>query len=188
LIESTLRNYRVLVRDMNERRHRQGAVVRARGLGWGDLTRSLRDRAVSSSVLAGLEELSQLEFRRTAAAGVRRSGRSASPQTDSDSLALVESLGEAVTPGDPEPPHCRTCSALLVKQIITIPTPRATLSWAVGDTLCLNHGLTLCGAGMDYEPLISSRSKRLVRWGHDWVALCLIVANRLWDPPKHSPC
>ena len=32
-------------------------------------------------------------------------------------------------------------------------------------------GLTLYGAGMHYDPLISSRAKALVSWGHDWVVL-----------------
>jgi len=79
---------------------------------------------------------------------------------------------------------CDTLSLHLVKLIVTIFAPRATLSWAVDDTLCRKHGLTLYGAGMHYDPLISSRSKRLVSWGHDWVVLCLIVANPFWAPNK----
>jgi hypothetical protein len=44
--------------------------------------------------------------------------------------------------------------------------------------------LTLYGAGMDYDPLISSRAKSLVSWGHDWVVLCLIIAHPFWAPTK----
>ena len=66
--------------------------------------------------------------------------------------------------------------------------PRSTLSWAVDDTLCRKRGLTLYGAGMHHDPLISSRSKRLVSWGHDWVVLCLIIASPSGLPPKSSPC
>jgi hypothetical protein len=58
------------------------------------------------------------------------------------------------------------------------------LIWAVDDTLCRKRGLTLYGAGMHYDPLISSRAKSLVSWGHDWVVLCLIVANPFWAPTK----
>ena len=72
----------------------------------------------------------------------------------------------------------------LAKLIVTILAPGATLSWAVDDTLCRKRGLTLYGAGMHYDPLISSRSKRLVSWGHDWVVLCLIVAKPFWAPTK----
>ena len=61
---------------------------------------------------------------------------------------------------------------------------RTTLSWAVDDTLCRKRGLTLYGKGMHYDPLISSRSKHLVSWGHDWVVLCLIVAKPFWAPTK----
>jgi hypothetical protein len=72
----------------------------------------------------------------------------------------------------------------LTKLIVTILTPGATLSWSVDDTLCRKRGLTLYGAGMHYDPLISSRSKRLVSWGHDWVVLCLIIEKPVWAPSK----
>ena len=77
-----------------------------------------------------------------------------------------------------------TLSLLLAKLVVTILLPGATLSWAVDDTLCRKRGLTLYGAGMHYDPLISSRSKPLVSWGHDWVVLCLIVAKPFWAPTK----
>jgi hypothetical protein len=37
---------------------------------------------------------------------------------------------------------------------------------------------------MHYDPLISSRAKALVSWGHDWVVLCILVANPSWAPAK----
>ena len=37
---------------------------------------------------------------------------------------------------------------------------------------------------MHYDPLISSRAKSLVSWGHDWVVLTLIVAFPVWAPSK----
>ena len=37
---------------------------------------------------------------------------------------------------------------------------------------------------MHYDPLISSRTKSLVSWGHDWVVLTLIVAFPVWAPSK----
>jgi hypothetical protein len=46
---------------------------------------------------------------------------------------------------------------------------------AIDDTLCRKRGLTLFGAGMHYDPLISSRALKLVSWGHDWVILFLLV-------------
>ena len=75
-------------------------------------------------------------------------------------------------------------SLLLAKLVCTILAPSATLYWAVDDTLCRKRGLTLYGAGMHYDPLISSRAKPLVSWGHDWVVLCLIVAKPSWAPTK----
>jgi len=73
---------------------------------------------------------------------------------------------------------------VLAKLVFTILAPGALLFWAVDDTLCRKRGLTLYGAGMHYDPLISSRSKALVSWGHDWVVLCLIVVHPFWAPTK----
>jgi DDE superfamily endonuclease len=72
----------------------------------------------------------------------------------------------------------------LARLIVAILAPGAALCWAVDDTLCRKRGLTLYGAVMHYDPLISSRSKRLVSSGHDWVVLCLIVANPFWAPTE----
>jgi hypothetical protein len=62
--------------------------------------------------------------------------------------------------------------------------PDAAIMLAGDDTLCRKRGLGLFGAGMHHDPLISSRAKKLVSWGHDWVNLCLIVANPWWAPSK----
>lgn len=75
-------------------------------------------------------------------------------------------------------------SMVLAKLVVTLLAPGATLTWAVDDTLCRKRGLTLYGAGMHYDPLISSRAKALVSWGHDWVVLCLILAHPFWAPTK----
>ena len=72
----------------------------------------------------------------------------------------------------------------LARLVVTILAPGATLLWAVDDTLCRKRGLTLYGAGMHYDPLISSRAKSLVSWGHDWVVLCLILVHPFWAPTK----
>jgi DDE superfamily endonuclease len=77
-----------------------------------------------------------------------------------------------------------TLSMSLAKLVATILAPGATLLWAVDDTLCRKRGLTLYGAGMHYDPLISSRAKTLVSWGHDWVVLCLILVHPFWAPTK----
>ena len=77
-----------------------------------------------------------------------------------------------------------TFSLSLAKLVVTILAPGATLLWAVDDTLGRKRGLTLYGAGMHYDPLISSRSKAHVSWGHDWVVLCLIIVHPFWAPTK----
>jgi hypothetical protein len=75
-------------------------------------------------------------------------------------------------------------SLVLTKLVLTILAPGALLVFTVDDTLCRKRGLTLYGAGMHYDPLISSRSKKLVSWGHDWVALSVIVVHPFWAPTK----
>jgi SRSO17 transposase len=75
-------------------------------------------------------------------------------------------------------------SMVLAKLVVTILAPGATILWAVDDTLCRKRGLTLYGAGMHYDPLISSRAKSLVSWGHDWVVLCLLIVHPFWAPTK----
>ncbi len=72
----------------------------------------------------------------------------------------------------------------LARLVGTILAPGSTLFWAVDDTLCRKRGLTLYGAGMHYDPLISSHAKPLVSWGHDWVVLCLIVVKPFCVPTK----
>jgi hypothetical protein len=73
---------------------------------------------------------------------------------------------------------------VLAKFVATILAPGALLLWAVDDTLCRKRGLTLYGAGMHHDPLISSRAKPLVSWGHDWVVLCLLIVCPFWAPTK----
>ena len=62
--------------------------------------------------------------------------------------------------------------------------PDGVIILAGDDTLCRKRGLGLFGVGMHHDPLISSRGMKLVSWGHDWVNLCLIVANPWWAPGK----
>jgi hypothetical protein len=75
-------------------------------------------------------------------------------------------------------------SMLLAKLVVRLLAPGATLLWAVDDTLCRKRGLTVYGTGMHHDPLISSRAKPLVSWGHNWVVLCLVIAHPFWAPSK----
>jgi hypothetical protein len=72
----------------------------------------------------------------------------------------------------------------LAKLVVRLLAPGAMLLWAVDDTLCRKRGLTVYGSGMHHDPLISSRAKPLVSWGHDWVVLCLLIVHPFWAPTK----
>lgn len=73
---------------------------------------------------------------------------------------------------------------ILAKLVASLIAAGATIRWAVDDTLCRRKGLTLHGAGMHHDPLISSRKKALVSWGHDWVVLSILIVHPFWAPTK----
>src|SRR5271157_6063141 len=77
-----------------------------------------------------------------------------------------------------------TFSLFLAKLVVATLAPGAPFLWAVDDTLCRKRGLTLYGAGMHHDPLISSRAKPLTSWVHDWVVVTLIVRCPFWAPTK----
>lgn len=58
----------------------------------------------------------------------------------------------------------RLLAGLLIKGLIG---SDAVILLAGDDTLCRKRGLGLFGAGMHHDPLISSKAKKLVSWGHD---------------------
>jgi DDE superfamily endonuclease len=68
--------------------------------------------------------------------------------------------------------------------LVAVFAPVGIIELAVDDTLCRKRGLTVYGTGMHHDPLISSRAKPLVSWGHDWVVLGLIVRCPWWSPTK----
>jgi hypothetical protein len=60
----------------------------------------------------------------------------------------------------------------------------AVIILAGDDTLCRKRGLGIFGTGMHHDPLSSSKSKKICHWGHDWVDLCIVIANPWWAPTK----
>jgi hypothetical protein len=72
----------------------------------------------------------------------------------------------------------------VAKLLVVAFAPTGIIELAVDDTLCRKRGLTVYGTGMHHDPLISSRAKPLVSWGHDWVVLTLIVHHPFWAPTK----
>jgi hypothetical protein len=77
-----------------------------------------------------------------------------------------------------------TLSWVLARLLVAVFAPTGLIELAVDDTLCRKRGLTVYGTGMHHDPLLSSRAKALVSWGHDWVVLTLIVANPFWASTK----
>lgn len=73
---------------------------------------------------------------------------------------------------------------LLALKLVQTLVPEGTIEISLDDTLCRKRGLKLHGAGMHYDPLISSRIKSLVSWGHDWVIVCLVFKNPFWSSTK----
>ena len=75
-------------------------------------------------------------------------------------------------------------SLILARLVVDIFSLGAETTWAVDDTLCRKRGLNVYGAGMHHDPLISSKAKPLVSWGHDWVVLCIVINKPFWAPTK----
>jgi hypothetical protein len=51
------------------------------------------------------------------------------------------------------------------------------------DTLLSRCGLKVFGTGMHRDPVLSSRSHTVTRWGHCWVVLCVVIESR-WCPGR----
>jgi hypothetical protein len=72
--------------------------------------------------------------------------------------------------------------------LIRVFAPAGLIQLAIDDTLCRKRGLTVYGAGMHYDPLLSSKALKVCSWGHDWVVLALLVrcpwsATKVWALP-----
>ena len=68
--------------------------------------------------------------------------------------------------------------------VSTLVGKEAIITLAGDDTLCRKRGLGIFGTGMHHDPLSSSKSKKICHWGHDWVDLCIVIANPWWAPTK----
>lgn len=69
---------------------------------------------------------------------------------------------------------------LRVFRIVEAALDEESVLVAIDDTLAAKRGLKVFGAGMHYDPQLSSRSKTITRWGHNWVILGVIVRFPLW--------
>ena len=100
-------------------------------------------------------------------------------ETDTGHSTIASS---ATPPGTSTPSPCTWpswSSRFSPRRHLLLGRRRHPLSQTRADPLRRRH---------DYDPLISSRAKSLVSWGHDWVVLTLIVAFPLGHGPKSSPC
>lgn len=57
---------------------------------------------------------------------------------------------------------------------------------ALDDTLARKRGLQMFGCGMHHDPLLSTRRKAVMNWGHSWVVLGVIA--KFPFRPKHYYC
>jgi hypothetical protein len=76
----------------------------------------------------------------------------------------------------------------LARLLVQTFAPTGLIELAVDDTLCRKRGLNVYGAGMHYDPLLSSKALKVCSWGHDWVVLTLLLrcpwaADKVWALP-----
>ena len=107
--------FRSLGPEMDERLRRQWAAVESREIGWGGISAVSQATGMSrNTILAGLRELTLPEKERVIEANrIRRQGggRKSLRETDPGLLAVLESLIEPATRGDPESPLRWTCKS-----------------------------------------------------------------------------
>jgi len=107
--------YRSLGPEMDERLQRQWAAAEAREVGWGGISAVSQATGMSrTTITAGLRELTLPEEERVIEANrIRRpgGGRKSLTQTDPGLLAVLGSLIEPATRGDPESPLRWTCKS-----------------------------------------------------------------------------
>jgi hypothetical protein len=72
----------------------------------------------------------------------------------------------------------------LARQAVATFYPEGAIATGVDDTLARKRGLAIFGTGMHHDPLISSRARPHVSWGHDWVILSLLIPAPAWSPTK----
>jgi hypothetical protein len=77
-----------------------------------------------------------------------------------------------------------TLCMLLARSLVARFAPTGPILLGGDDTLCRKRGLTLFGAGMHHDPLMSSKALKVFSWGHDWVVLFLLLPAPKWAPSK----
>jgi hypothetical protein len=75
---------------------------------------------------------------------------------------------------------CGVLARLLIRRFC----PTGPILLAGDDTLCRKRGLSLFGAGMHHDPLLSSKALKVCSWGHDWVVLALLLRLPRWAGSK----
>ena len=68
-------------------------------------------------------------------------------------------------------------AGLAVYDLIRELIPQDVMFLVGDDSLISRRGLKVFGTGMHRDPLLSSRSFTVTRWGHCWVVLCVIVES-----------
>lgn len=75
---------------------------------------------------------------------------------------------------------------LAVFRILAVWLDEQPVLLAIDDTLAAKRGLKVFGAGMHYDPQLSSRGKTITRWGHNWVILAVVIRFPLWPERPFS--
>lgn len=69
-------------------------------------------------------------------------------------------------------------AGLALFDLITANANGQLVALAGDDTLLPRRGKKIFGSGMHRDPQLSSRSHSVIRWGHCWVVLCVVVQSR----------
>jgi hypothetical protein len=64
---------------------------------------------------------------------------------------------------------------LLVFQLILPWVGGAPVPLTLDDTRSRKRGVAMFGVGMHHDPMLSTRKRAVLTWGHSWVVLCVVV-------------
>jgi hypothetical protein len=78
-------------------------------------------------------------------------------------------------------------AAVLVRQVVALLPADAVIELAADDTVDGKAGVRVWAKSAHRDPVRSTRSKTVIKHGHQWLAMCVLVRLKGWDRPWALP-
>jgi hypothetical protein len=80
-----------------------------------------------------------------------------------------------------------TLAAVLVRQVVALLPADAVIELVADDTVDGKEGKHVWGKSAHRDPVRSTQSKTAIKYGHKWLAVCVLVHLKGWDRPWALP-